>query len=252
MRPLRVEIHLVEPIVPGSFPRLLDGLLAHCAVEDALMLADDETDTRPLRELGDELPLAQVEGCDAKVWKASALMPIGRITDTGDVDPYSVSGPTQLRMLNRRSDVFEIARLTGLGFLPARGLDLKKPQHGALKLDTGRSLLKEAHITYSLKHVHAVEAWCIGDPDHIEALLNHVEFLGAKRRLGHGKVRRISVVDDPRAEQLWALRPIPLDAISLPEPSACRDKAAFRLPPRAPYWDSGNAIDQLVPAAIFW
>jgi CRISPR type IV-associated protein Csf3 len=251
MKPLRVEIHLVEPIVPSSFPRLLDGLLAHCAVEDALSYADD-SDTRPVRELGENLPLAQLEGCDPKVWKASAFMPIGRITATGDVDHLSVTGATHLRMFNRKSDVFEIARLTGLGFLSSRGLDLNNPQHGALQLDTGRSLLKESHITYPLKMVHAVEAWCIGDQDHVEALLNHVEFLGAKRRLGHGKVRRISVAEDERADDLWALRPIPASALPPTRAHACQNRTLFRVPPRAPYWDLKNAVDQLVPNALFW
>lgn len=251
MKPLRVEIHLVEPIVPSSFPRLLDGLLAHCAVEDALTYAD-ESDTRALRELGDNLPLAQVDHCDVKVWKASGFMPIGRITAAGAVDPLSVSGPTHLRMMNRKSDVFEIARLTGLGFLPSRGIDLKNPQHGALKLDTGRSLLKESHITYPLKLVHAVEAWCIGDRDHIEALLAHVEFLGAKRRLGHGKVRCIRVVEDTRAEQLWALRPLPHGLARPSTAQPCQEVAPFLLPAHAPYWDSRNALEQLIPTALFW
>ena len=252
MKPLRVEIHLIEPIVPGAFPRLFDGLLADCAVEDALMLSDDENDPRLLRDLGDELPLAQVEGCKENIWKASALMPIGRITPECGIDPYSVSGPTQLRMMNRRSDVFEIARLTGLGFLPSKGLDLKNPQHGALQLNTSAGLLKEVYITYPLKLVHALEAWCIGDPDHIEALLAHVEFLGAKRRLGHGRVRTIKVVEDERATQLWALRPLPIECGTSTIASACQDRAPFRVPPRAPYWDAKFAIEQHVPAAIFW
>lgn len=252
MKPLRVTIKLAEPIAASTFPRLLDGLLAHCAVEDALTFCDDENDQRPLRELGDELPLQRVEGCAEKVWKASAFMPVGRITDDCSVDHFSVTGHTQIRKLIRRSDVHEIARLTGLGFIPARGFDPDKPKHGAIQLDTARGLLKESAITYALKHVHAIEAWCIGEQDHIEALLTHVEFLGAKRRLGHGKVQSIEVVEDERANRLWELRPLPMDAKTSSAAPACLDRIPAFLPPRAPYWDRKFAVEQGVPSAMFW
>lgn len=255
MKPLRVQITLDAPVASGAFPRLLDGLLAWCATQDALTLANDEDDPRPLRELGNDLPLERVPVSGGGLWKASAWMPVGRVLGDGQLDPLSVSGATQSRKLVRRSDVDEIAYLMGEGFISSRGFKPHDHKPFAMQLSTDKGLLKNSLVTYSLKMVHAVEAWCIGDQDMIEMLLMHAEFIGAKRRLGHGKVRSTLVEEDERAAHLWALRPLPAEVLDKqPKPSmqACSERVPMDSPLCAPYWDSRYSVRQAAPLAMFW
>lgn len=253
MRPLRIELHFAEPIGTGGFQPLADGLLAWCATEEALAWAEPD-DPRSIRELANDLPLERAPVDGGFVWKASAWMPVGRVGAQERIDLGAPSGPTQMRMLTRKSDVCEIARLTGDGVIVARGFDRERPAPYALALDTARGLLKNTLITYPLKSVAAIEAWCIGEQDVIETLLSsHVDFFGAKRRLGHGRVRQIVVTPDERASRLWRLRPLPEELVACePEAPACIERARVMMPLRSPYWDRASFSSQWAPVGMFW
>lgn len=261
MKPLRVTIKLRSPLGENSLPRLLDGLLAWCATEDFLgNMMDDDCDmdeSMHVSELSENLPLASIQSAHGPVWMSSVWMPVGRVKEleSGNIslDKNSYAGYHDQRMFTRKSDVFEIARLIGNGFIRVRGYDVKNPKPYEQQVNTGSGLFKGYKLSYALRSVTAIEAWCIGDQDHIQALLDsHVEFIGAKRRLGHGAVSEISVVEDDRAQTLWRLRPLPSDIRSDFDIPVLADQVEIDSPLRAPYWAREDAIRQLAPASIFW
>ncbi|MBK6616300.1 type IV CRISPR-associated protein Csf3 [Ottowia sp.] len=245
MQPLRVTLRLGEPIARGTFPLLLDGLLAWAVVDNELSMATDVNDTRLVSSLATGLPLETAVVGGHEVWCASAWMPVGRVGPTCEIDPNSYSGISQQRILTRKSDLVDFSAAVASGLVRIRTIDKDKIGPNAYVLDTSRGLFKNYHLSYTLKSVDALEAWCIGDPHLIEEYLRDIEFVGPKRRLGHGMVTSIEVVPDERAVDLWRLRP-------LPERSDDIECVAVRMPARSPYWVPENAVHQEAPTAIFW
>lgn len=248
MQPLRVTVRLGTPIARGAYPMLLDGLLAYAVVENEMSMADDENDPRLLSELAKALPFKKTAIGGHDIWCASAWMPVGRVDAAGKLCEDSVSGATEPRLLTRKSDVHAIAMHIESGLIHAKGIDPNNIAPKAGVLDTARGLFKNTSMTYGLKAVWALEAWCIGDRDLIEQYLATIEFIGAKRRLGHGRVESWDVSLDDRAEALWRLRPLPRDTTADSKTSG----VPMPLPLCSPYWAPQNAVMQVAPAAIFW
>lgn len=251
MEPLRVTFHLAEPLGKGAFPTLLDGIVAYCCVEDQLAMLDDFEDTRSIHELAAHLPFAhqQISGHD--VWCASALLPVGRVRGVRHIDYTSTTGPSQLRQITRKSDLYDYAKAIDQGLVRARGIEPGKVGPNALVFDTSRGLFKNLLMTYQLKFVSTLEAWCIGDRDALAGYLSGLDYIGPKRRLGHGRVSRIDVDSDPRASELWKLRPLPVERIQRTDDET-DTHVEVDAPVQAPYWQHGKSVRQRAPAAIFW
>jgi CRISPR type IV-associated protein Csf3 len=248
MSPLRVELHLSEPLVRGTFPQLLDALLAYCVTQEGLALAEED-DPRPLRALARDLPLASVSGGDGRVWCASAFVPKGRVRADGTVDQLSYSGQTQCRRLTRRSDLAEFSAALERGLVKQPRFDRKRIRPFQGRLNTAGGLFKNSLLTYALKDVSCLEAWCVGDARRVRDLLERIEYVGMRRGLGHGRVRRAEVVPDARADILWQLRPLPAD---LAKRSAFPERFEVTMPPAAPYWCTSGAIAQKLPVESLW
>jgi CRISPR type IV-associated protein Csf3 len=239
---LRVELHLCSPVVAPRYPWLLDSLLAACAVEDALADADPD-DPRPLRELGEALPLAITTVAGEPIWQASALVP--RASDSAQCF-------SQSRRMVRRTDETALSDALAQGVVRTRGFDPADPKPYAYKLDTARGLLKNAATIYTLRQVDVLEAWCIGDADAIEALLtNHARQVGPIRRLGHGRVAQVRVMPDDKAHDFWRLRPLPIEQGDASQ-GGVDGTIQISMRPRPPYWSGEGAMPHSTPAAVFW
>lgn len=228
---LRIEIELATPMVLPAMPIHLDALLAYAVTEDALsVLGDDglgEGEVRALAEPAMESVLEKSVRDGEWVWKASALMP----EDIGD---------SYLRMWTRKTDPYDLAERMGEGQISTRTKFPLKPF--ALKVDTVRGLLKNHFNFYPVREVGKLVAWCVGDGEAIHDLLDaHIHHIGHRRRMGHGKVRSIRVVEDTTAEDRWKMRVLPWQ-----EEGYLPMQAAFR----PPYWAIENRRAAYCPPAI--
>jgi CRISPR type IV-associated protein Csf3 len=211
--PLRVEFHLVEPIVAAAFPRHLDALVAFSVTKTALDGGACDPST-PIRDLAADLPFAKLEKDGDWTWAASALVPDG-------------IGEQHVRMWRTHTPVFDYAERFAAGQIKTRTKLPLKPF--AQVIDTQRGPMKNMLERYPVQYVSKFEAWCLGtDIDEIENRLSGIVALGARRRVGHGLLKAPpSVFVDERAHELCRLRVLPWkegDAVPL--------QAAVR----PPYW----------------
>jgi CRISPR type IV-associated protein Csf3 len=234
MRPLRIECRLATPWIPSAYGLHLDGLLAWAAVQRELPHRLEEMEhgapqaaVRDIcQEVGALLPLSRrpVGGLDAReVWCASEFFPIGQ----------SVSRQVYF---TTKTPVHDMLELIDEGVLPRKG---------GSTIDTVRGWSKAGQFFQEARHVSGLQAWCIGDPDEIADLLQEVRGVGAKTRLGFGRLHtRVAstggedvpdwrIVEDPRAESYWMLRNLP----ALPDqdvPGAVRVRVLGAV--ESPYW----------------
>jgi CRISPR type IV-associated protein Csf3 len=200
MQPLRIEFRLASPITEPVYPIHLDALAAWSAVEAAKAKGDPE----PLLAQGN-LPFAR----EAGVWCASALQ-----LESVDA-PFTVAQ-------TKRTDLLKFSDALCNG-------PLKKARN---KLDTTRGPWRQSLYFTQCRQVSTAKAWCMGDRDRLEELLSRIDYLGALRRIGRGRITALEIVDDPRAAQRWRERLlaepaegfIPMHGVSSP-----------------PYWDRRRA-----------
>lgn len=196
MEPLRIEFKLSSPMTEPVYPIHLDALAAWAAVEEAKAQGDPE----PLLAQED-LPFAR----EAGVWCASAL---------------------QLESLDAPFTVAQTKRTDPLKFSDAlyNGALKKAPN----KLDLSRGAWRQALYFTQCQQVSRATAWCLGDRNRLEELLSRIDYLGAQRRNGRGRIVGLELVDDPSATERWRERLlaepadgfIPMHGVSSP-----------------PYWD---------------
>ncbi|RQZ31662.1 type IV CRISPR-associated protein Csf3 [Burkholderia sp. Bp9017] len=206
-------------MVAGAHPLHLDALIAYAIVEESLRAAGAwEADPKTLRELADfPLPLERDQRDDARCWKASAIVPGG--------DP----GPHSMRFWTRKTDAYDMARRIEGGQIEGR---YKFPlKQYAYKVDTARGLLKQQFKFFPVRQVEQVHAWCVGDEDRLVDLLSpetgYVTHLGAKARMGYGRIRSFHIERDDAARDLWQRRVLPW-----PHEGA----EAVAMATRPPYW----------------
>lgn len=229
MKPLRLTWRLSSPIATSGYPIHLDALVAFALTSKKLQLLDDEPGDREdqqttIRELARELPLQKAERGGDFVWKASALKPTeGSTTGHG------------MRFWTRRTDAVDYADTFKRGLLHLRA-DPENLKPYSMVIDTNRGLLKNGYKFYPVKSIAELEAWCIGDPDALQELLDPaagspIASIGARGRSGHGLISSFSMVEDRRAEDLWSQRAMPWTY-----PGAVEMEIATK----PPYWDQGN------------
>ena len=200
MEPLRIEFSLSSPMTEAPYPIHLDALAAWAAVEEAKAQGDPE----PLLAQ-ENLPFAR----EAGVWCASALQ-LERVEA-----PFTVAHTKRTDPLK-----FSDALYNGpLGRAPN-------------KLDLTRGPWRQALYFSQCQQVSKATAWCIADRERLEELLSRIDYLGARRRIGRGRITALEIVEDPSATERWRERLlaepadgfIPLHGVSSP-----------------PYWDRRRA-----------
>lgn len=200
MEALRIEFELASPMTEASYPIHLDALVAWAAVEAAREHGDPE----PL-SAQDHLPLAK----DGGVWCASALH-LERVDA-----PFTVAQ-------TKRTDMQQFSEALYGGVLK------KAPN----KLNLGQGPWRQALYFSQCQQVARATAWCVGEKDELLQLLSRVDYIGARRRNGRGRVVRLVIQPDASATDRWRERImadrqdgyVPIQAVTSP-----------------PYWDRGRA-----------
>lgn len=121
------------------------------------------------------------------------------------------------------------------------------PKVKRVQLSTGQT--KSHRLPKAAGHADAVHWYCIGDADRIRDLLRLVSFVGSKRAVGFGRVRRWTV----EPVEPWGptfpvlldgapLRPLPADWPGV-DRRASRDYGRLTYP----YWLSRDIVERVTP-----
>lgn len=217
--PLRIDWSIATPWCPPALGLHLDGLIGYAVVQEA------ERDGRQFAshdELLADLPFAKHEAGNDWCWKASLLQPV---TVRGSERVYMTAKTASQPMAEAMVD----GKITG---------------RKIKSIDTARGQFKNDAFWYTIEHIDQIQAWCIGDPERITELLSLITHIGKRSRLDHGRVAlreqsdddegglAFSVVEDPRAEELWQRR-------YMPDPVADYVPVHGRM--RPPYWQGEGA-----------
>ncbi len=225
---LKVTFKFASPVVVESeYPIYLDALLAYAAVKEAEACGQDDA-----WNAGSNLPLDKAgKGADW-VFQASMLV-------------FAPLAPRELVNMQRKSDPemfygdFDLG-LWGFGLLKSGQESMKEPP----TINTMSGQFRAYQYYTSTQWMSEAVAWCVGDKDTIERLLEKITYVGKMGRNGWGLVESITVESDPEAETKWALRVLPEDYIS---PLSGVDYMPVVSPPRAPYWNKKGQVAMMGP-----
>jgi len=185
----------------------LDGLIAWAMKEAAL--ADGQILDSYDGILAD-LPFGKHESPSGWTWQASFIRPV------------AVRG-SERRYMTTKTAVASFAERMHDGRIVGKPLST---------IDTVRGPYKNDAFWYTIEHVDRCVAYCIGDPERIAPLLDHVTHLGKRARLDHGRIAPQDgmpalIEEDEAALTLWRQR-------NMPEPENGHQPIVGRLQP--PYW----------------
>lgn len=206
---------LATPIVVSSHPLHLDALIAFAVAKEGAQRNPSWDVNAPLN-----LPLQREVRGSLQCWKASALVPIA-------------PGEHAMRFWTRKTNVFDYAdRVEGEQIAVKTKFPLKP--YG-MKVDTVRGMFKQMFKFYPIRQVSQLQAWCVGDIDRIAELLSpeagFINYIGAKGRMGHGRVVDFEIQSDPDAETKWQSRALPWPHKDFLEVEAATEP---------PYWEAAN------------
>lgn len=215
-QPLRISWNLATDLVLGGNPIHLDALVAYAKTKMELNLRGldtNSTDTTLIRDLANDLPLAKETRGDQWVYQASAIMP----AEGAEV----IHG---MRYWTRRTNEIDYAERVHSGEMESASIIAKRlagkviPTPKAMKpyshvIDTVRGLHKNIYKFYPTKTVQTIHAWCIGDRDQLQELLDpsagYILSIGPRKRNGHGLISSFDIVEDKAALELWDNRVLP-------------------------------------------
>lgn len=205
--PLRIEWALATPWCPPPQGLHLDGLIAWAVVQQ---LQVDGAMPATYEEAIADLPFEKYESPEGWVWKASMVRPV------------EVKG-SERRYMTTKTASAEFAERMHSGAIDGKPLTT---------VDTVRGPYKNDAFWYTAEHADRLVAYCIGDPERIVPLLDHVTHIGKRMRLDHGRVAPVdgmlaTVVEDESALNLWRQR-------NMPAPDNGHQPVMGRLQP--PYW----------------
>lgn len=205
--PLRVEWRLATSWCPPPLGLHLDGLLAWAMVQQAT--ADGEVIDQ-YDAILDALPLGRYETSSGWVWQASLIRGM------------NVRGSERRHMTTKTASEDFAHRMQD-------GRVVGKP---LTTIDTVRGPYKNDSFWYTVEHASRCVAYCLGDPERIAPLLDHITHIGKRVRLDHGRVAPVDglparIVVDDEATARWRDR-------NMPEPGNGHQPMVGRL--RPPYW----------------
>lgn len=197
MEPLRIEFQLSGPWSPPHGGVHLDGLIAWAVKEEALRhgaaAADAGGQDLDYAAIIADLPFEKHESPHGWCWKASMLEVVG----------YRCQ---ERRYLTAKTPVLDMALAIGNRVVEEKG---------GSTIDTVRGLGKNAALYYTLEHAEGFVAYCVGDYDALNELLQEVDAIGIKTRLGHGSLRPFDdgrlfkITHDAAAHERWKRRNAP-------------------------------------------
>lgn len=124
---------------------------------------------------------------------------------------------------------------------------MRGPKVRRLQLSTGAT--KSHRLPKAAGHAEFLRWYCIGDPERIRGLLRLVGYIGSKRSVGFGRVRRWDVAPVepwpngfPVVLDGAPMRPLPADHPGV-APGARMDYG----PLSYPYWQQGKDVARVVP-----
>lgn len=201
MKPLRIEMKLAGPIARPASPIHLDSLIAH-----RLVARDLPTDAliSDIRAAIADLPLERREIGGDWVWAASTIA-------------FDWISPPMQQFAVKAVRPYDVAEKLNSGII--------SNMRDNSMINTASGPLKSATYAYEQQWASRAVAYCIGDEAELTALLGDLDQLGAKRRLGYGRVTEVAIVEDSRAETLWKHRNLPFGA-----DAGVLAEGAYRLP----------------------
>jgi CRISPR type IV-associated protein Csf3 len=249
MDPIRVEFILSGHMEIPSMPIHLDSLLAYAVYQKAL----EEKSQGDIRSIILGLPLGREERNGKWVWQSSALL-------------FENSSSAGMRHWTRKTVIPDyyamelecgaiergrkLSGKTGEAAIKNKHALCNKdgtPKHFAQKIDTVRGSMKNDLQAYPVRDAATATAFCLGDADQIEALLDPgmglLTHIGKRARLGHGKILEVRITPDPMAKDLWKQRILPWQ-----ENDNYMDIEANVVPP---YWDATQRIQAWAHPDIF-
>lgn len=211
--PLRIEWAIATPWCPPAGGLHLDGLIAWAMVQEAE--AEGQVFDNYDALLAD-LPFGKHETAAGWVWQASLVQPV------------EVKGSERRYMTTKTASAEFAERMLD-------GRILGKP---LTHIDTVRGPYKNDAFWYTIEHVDRCVAYCIGDPQRIAPLLDHITHLGKRARLDHGRIEPQDgtlalMVKDEHAMTRWRQR-------HMPEQEKGHQPVMGRL--RPPYWQGEGSI----------
>lgn len=188
MTPLRIEITLIGPVERPARPIHLDSLLASQVIRRDMPM---ETDIQKIRTRIEDLPLEREDIGGDWVWKASTLA-------------FEWTSQPMQEFATRAIRPEAIANTLKTGLINNFAINTR--------IDTAKGSLKSAVYTHETQWARSAVAYCVGDLDEIERLLQGLDSIGARRRLGNGRIKAVEVHEDMRAHNLWSHRYLPAEA----------------------------------------
>lgn len=203
MEPMRVTIHLIAPMCCPPHPIHLDGVLS--AMRVARAQRDGAADAWAFEH---DLPLERMQSRSGQwVFKAGILR--------GE----PIMAPHTMLMTSK----FSPARV-------AEHLSANLFETGQTRINPAGGHFKSSILTESVQWFSALRADAVGDLRAVSELLADLQFLGARRSLGMGRVSHVLV--EPCEEACWQDRALPTDALAEAAGEVVLTHGALR----APYW----------------
>jgi CRISPR type IV-associated protein Csf3 len=183
------------------------------------LVAEEQPKTQAeMDALHESLPFERYTNEGGWVWKASKLF-------------KAQNGLVDSRFFTRRFDTDQVINLRDEGKLL-----LSKREGNDLAISQGGGPYRGMLDFYHTEKVKTLYAYGVGDIQRIAELLEHLEHIGSKSRLGHGRIDSIDLVSLGVDEEcLWDKRPLPDDGSSQIQGYM---KRFYRLTP--PYWKKND------------
>lgn len=227
MTPIKLTWKLATPIAVSAYPLHLDGLIAYAMAAEGRQNDFAAWDDNAKLQLPLELATQGALEC----WKASVLLP-------------TQPGEHSMRFWTRKSDPYDYAARLEAGQLDVKTKFPLKPY--GIKFDTVRGTFKQMFKFFPVRNVKELQAWCVGDMDRIAELLapeaGYVTYLGAKKRMGFGRIIDFQMEQDDSALQQWKGRVLPWA-----EENCVQVEAATKMP----YQDVKNRTTAWINPALF-
>lgn len=248
MKPLKIEFELIGQMEVPQMPIHLDSLIAFARYQVAL----EREEGGDIRTVIQYIPLQRETRGEDWVWQASALA-FSDATSAG-----------QRHWTRRTIFIDEYARFLQMGFIDkskhhnltvaqsaARNKksitnDDGTPKLFSQKIVSSSGPLKNELQMYPVMTVSKATAWCMGDPDELEMLLNpdmgYLTYFGKRSKNGHGRIKSVTITEDEAAHENWQLRILPWekDGYHMLEANV-----------RPPYWDVTERKIAWASPAIF-
>ena len=229
-------------------PIHLDSLVAYARYQSAL----ESGEQGEIRDLICQLPLSKMTKDDLWVWQASALMFEG-VSSAGmrrwtrkTVIPHDYATRLADGVIERgRKPTGLVAEAKVKNSAALRDKN-GEPKLYAQKIDVVRGDMYNNLEAYPVRYAKKAIAYCIGDADKLEMLLNpemgFLTAIGKRVRLGHGKISGFHIIEDDAALELWGRRILPW------EKEGYLGIEANVIPP---YWDAKGRVTAWAHPDVF-